>query len=113
MADDRFVIQKVEKTKCAECKLKKYEVCEREESEFMLCPVTNKTVAETIELHRGKTRAEYEAMIAETLWNKHYKVYLKTYKEALGVHDSLIQCTMDTVHGLAKAVVDRLLGEGE
>ena len=89
MADDRFVMQKVEKTKCAECKLKKYEVCEREESEFMLCPVTNKTVAETIELHRDKTRAEYEDMIFQLA------------KQAV------------TAETLAKDICDRLFGENK
>ena len=95
MADDRFVMQKVEKTKCAECKLKKYEVCEREESEFMLCPVTNKTVAETIELHRGKTRAEYQYEFEESLLENICNREIR-----------------EQVYIISKIVCDRLFGEG-
>lgn len=95
MADnDRFVIQKVEKTKCAECKFKKYEICERDENEFMLCPITNKTVSETVKKHRGKTRAEWEKIIADKI----YEAYVRGRANHIGV---------------AKAVVDRLFGEGE
>ena len=44
-----------------------------------------------------QNQSREEDMIAETLWIN-IIVYLKTYKEALSVHDSLIECTMDTVH---------------
>lgn len=111
MADnDRFIIQKVEKTKCAECKFKKYEVCERDENGFMLCPITNKTVSETVKLHRGKTRAEYKDMITEVLVNE------KIIKSGRGLNNHTIGEIYDIrteCKKQSKAVVDRLFGENK
>ena len=93
MADnDRFVIKKVSTIDCYKCK-HKIEDCEDIE-----CPK-----------EEGKTRAEYEDMIAESIYNHTISIYENSYN---GLNPNELEKIEEESKDLAKAVVDRLFGEG-
>lgn len=97
MADnDRFVIGLVVKPKeCNGC-----------EYDWETCEVTCEH-----NIRKGKTRAEYEDMIAESIYKQILNEELKY--STCGIPDFVAENFKIKAKNYAKAVVDRLFGEGE
>ena len=57
----------------------------------------------------SKTRAEYEDMIAESIYNHTISIYKNSYN---GLNPNELEKIEEESKELAKAVVDRLFGEG-
>ena len=57
-----------------------------------------------------KTRAEYEDMIAESIYNHTISIYKNSYN---GLNPNELEKIEEESKELAKAVVDRLFGEGK